>query len=182
MNSPGKYSQGEFESSKSKSADTASTLDPKRELFRHVLATLAYRAGKTLRDIPEGFAQFQAGAGVRTPGQILSHLGDLLDWALSIAVGQQKWHDSEQLPWEQGAARFFSALKELDNFLASSEPVQVPLEKLFQGPIADALTHVGQIALLRRMAGAPVKGENYYAAEIVTGRVGVEQARPKREF
>ena len=109
-------------------------------------------------------------------------VGDLLEWAASIAIGQQKWHDSEPLPWEQGVARFFAALKDFDNFLASSEPVQVPMEKLFQGPIADALSHVGQIALRRRMAGTPVKGENYYVAEIVTGRVGVDQARPKREF
>ena len=180
--SPGKFSSGKSSPGKVQSADSVSAFDPKRELFRHTLATLAYRGGKALRDVPESFAQFQAGEGVRTPGQILSHLGDLLDWALSMAVGQQKWRDSEQSPWEQEVARLFSELKEIDNFLASGEPVQVPLEKLFQGPIADALTHVGQIALLRRMAGAPMKGENYYAAEIVTGRVGVEQAKPKREF
>lgn len=79
-------------------------------------------------------------------------------------------------------ARFIAALSKLDAFLASSDPVHVPFEKLFQGPIADALTHVGQIAILRRMAGAAVKGENYYVAAIEIGRVGTDQPVPKREF
>ena len=156
--------------------------DPKRELLRHTLATLAYRGGKAVRQAPEGFSEFQAGEGVRTPGQILAHVGDLFDWGLSIAMGQQKWHDSKPLPWEQEVERFFTALKKFDAFLASSEPVHAPLEKLFQGPVADALTHVGQIALLRRIARAPVKGENYYVADIEAGRVGADQAKPNREF
>jgi hypothetical protein len=159
-----------------------SAADPKRELLRHTLATLAYRGGKAVRHAPEGFAEFQAGEGVRTPGQILAHLGDLFDWALSIAMGQQKWQDSQPLPWEQEVERFFTALKKFDDFLASSEPAQVPLEKLFQGPVADALSHIGQIAILRRIARAPIKGENYYVAEIEAGRVGADQAKPKREF
>lgn len=158
------------------------TPDPKRELLRHTLATLAYRGGKAIRDTPDGFADFQAGEGVRTPGQILAHIGDLLDWGLSIAMGQQKYRQSTPLPWDQEAARFFAALKKFDDLLASSETVQAPVEKLFQGPIADALTHVGQIAILRRLASAPVKGESYYVAEIETGRVGADQAKPKREF
>ncbi|HLW83836.1 MAG TPA: hypothetical protein VKR60_01395 [Candidatus Sulfotelmatobacter sp.] len=156
--------------------------NPKRELFRHALATLAYRAGKAVRNAPTGFAEFQAGGGVRTPGQILAHLGDLLDWGLSIAKGKQAWHDSKPLPWEKEVERFFAALKSFDDFLASNAAVEAPLEKLFQGPVADALTHVGQIAILRRLADAPVKGESYYQAEIVLGRVGTEQAAPKREF
>ena len=76
-------------------------LDPKRELLRHALATLAYRGGKAVCHAPPGFAEFRAGEGVRTPGQILAHIGDLFDWALSIAMGQQKWHDSAPLPWDQ---------------------------------------------------------------------------------
>jgi hypothetical protein len=156
--------------------------DPERKLLRHALATLAYRGGKAMRNAPDGFDEFQAGDGVRTPGQILAHLGDLFDWALSIAMGQQKWQDSKPLPWEQDVERFFAALKKFDDLLASSEPVHAPLEKLLQGPIADALSHVGQIAILRRLAGGPVKGENYYVAEIEVGRVGADQAKPKREF
>jgi hypothetical protein len=159
-----------------------SAADPKRELLRHTLATLAYRAGKAVRNAPDGFAEFQAGEGARTPGQILAHVGDLFDWGLSIAMGQRTWHDSKPLPWEQEVARFYVALTKFDNFLASNDPLQASPEKLFQGPIADALTHVGQIAVLRRMARAPVKGESYYDAEIEVGRVGADQAKPKREF
>jgi hypothetical protein len=157
-------------------------VDPKREFLRHTLATLAYRGGKTLRDAPAGFADFSAGEGARTPAALLAHVGDLLDWAHSIAEGQQKWFSSEPLPLDAGVARFFAALKQFDDFLASNAEAHAPLESLFQGPIADAFTHVGQIAILRRMAGSPVKGENYYIAAIQAGRVGADQANPKREF
>ncbi len=158
------------------------TADPKLELFRHTLATLAYRGGKAIRNAPAGFADFCPGEGLRTPGQILAHVGDLFDWALSIAKGQQVWNNSTPLPWEQESERFFAALKKFDDYLASGEPVNSSLEKLFQGPVADALTHVGQIAMLRRLAAAPIKAENYHKATIEVGRVGVDQASPKREF
>ncbi len=78
--------------------------------------------------------------------------------------------------------RFFATLKKFDDYLASKEPVHASLEKVFQGPVADALTHVGQIGILRRLAHAPVKGESYYEAEIEKGRVGADQTKPKREF
>lgn len=156
------------------------TQDSKRELLRHTVATLAYRGGKTVRDAPAEFAGF-TGAG-RTPAQILAHIGDLLDWSLSMAKGTRKWHDSTPLPWDQEGARFFAALKSFDDYLASAEPLQTPAEKLFQAPIADALSHVGQLAMLRRLAGAPIVGENYYVADVAVGRVGAEQTPPKRTF
>ena len=161
---------------------TNQTDDPKRDLLRHTLATLAYRGGKAVRQAPEGFSDYQAGNGARTPGQILAHIGDLLEWGLSIAKGQQKWQDSKPLPWAHEIERFFATLKKFDDYLASNEPLHATPEKLFQGPVADALTHVGQIGILRRMFGTPIKGESYYAAEITTGRVGVDQVKPKREF
>jgi len=154
----------------------------KVELLRHTVATLAYRGGKALRGAPASFSGFQAAPGVRTPGQILAHLGDLLDWALSLAKGKQEWHDSPPRTWEEDSARFFAALKALDDYLASGAPLATPPEKLFQGAIADSLTHVGQINILRRIAGAPIRGENYYRAEITAGRVGPEQSPRKREF
>ena len=160
----------------------SSASDPKRELLRHSLATLAYRGGKAVRNASEGFAAFQADGGVRTPGQILTHIGDLMDWGLSMANGKREWHDSKPLAWEKEVERFFVGLKKFDDYLASSEPVNASLEKLFQGPVADALTHVGQIAILRRLAGEPVKAENYFVADIVVGRVGAEQIPPKKEF
>jgi hypothetical protein len=156
--------------------------EPDRLLLRHALATVAYRAGKALRGTPESFANFQTGQPPKTPASILAHMGDLYDWALSMARGDQKWHDSQSLEWNREVERFFAALKQFDNYLAAPEPVHVPLEKLLQGPVADSLTHVGQIAMLRRLAGCPMKGENYYVAEIATGRVGLEQAAPRREF
>ena len=156
--------------------------DPKREFLRHTLATLAYRGGKAVRNAPESFADFGAGDAGRTPRQILAHIGDLMEWALSIAKGQQTWRDSKPLTWNQEVERFHAALKNFDDYLASNEPLHDAVEKLFQGPIADALTHVGQIAMLRRMAGARISGENYHMAEMVAGRVGAEQAKPKREF
>jgi hypothetical protein len=157
-----------------------STADPKRDLLRHTLATLAYRGGKATRGAPAEFAHFQ-GAG-RRPPQILAHIGDLLDWALSMAQGKQKYVESQPLAWNEEVSRFFAALRRFDDYLASTEPVHAPVEKLFQGPIADALTHVGQIAMLRRLADARISGENYFVADIVVGRVGPEQAAPKKEF
>ena len=150
------------------------------EMLRHTLATLAYRAERALAGAPPEFAAFPA--AVRTPGEILAHMGDLLDWALSMANGAPKWRDSPLLAWDKGTARFFTALEALDQRLASADPMKAPAEKLFQGPIADALTHVGQIAMLRRLAGSPLRGENYFQAEIVAGRVGREQAPAKVEF
>ena len=156
--------------------------DPARQLLRHTLATLAYRGGKAIRGVPPGFESFRAAETARTPVQILAHIGDLLDWAGSIARGQQVWKDATPQPWEQEVARFHAALQAFDDLLASGEPLHVPPEKLFQAPIADALTHVGQIAILRRIAGGPIRGENYFKADIVAGRVGPEQAAPRREF
>ena len=99
-----------------------------------------------------------------------------------MADGSRKWFDSKPQSWNDDVKRFHSALAAFDAYLASDKPLQVPIEKLFQGPIADALTHVGQIAVLRRLAGSPVKGENYFVAEISSGRVGPDQAAPKQEF
>ena len=153
-----------------------------RQLLRHAIATVAYRGGKALRGAPQGFAEFRVGEHSRTPGQILAHIGDLFDWALSLVKGAQKWNGSEPLPWDQGAQRFFAGLEALDAFLASDAPLGCSSERLFQGPIADALTHVGQISMLRRLAGAPVRAENYFTAEIVAGRAGADQAKPRMEF
>jgi hypothetical protein len=156
--------------------------DPTRQLLRHTVATVAYRGAKALRGAPESFANFKSGDSPRTPAKILVHLGDLFDWALSMSQGEMTWRDSEPLPWNAEADRFFSTLKKFDDFLASSESLKAPIEKLFQGPVADALTHIGQIAMLRRFAGCSIKGENYFKAEIAAGRVGAEQSAPRHEF
>jgi hypothetical protein len=128
------------------------------------------------------FATFQAGPTSRPAGQILAHVGDLFDWALSLAEGRQAWHDSPPLPWDLEVARFFASLGSFDAYLASEAPLGRSAEQLLQGPIADALTHIGQIAMLRRLAGAAILGENYLKADVVAGRVGPEQSSPRAEF
>lgn len=152
------------------------------DFLRHALATLAYRGGKAIRDAPEGFGDFRVGSSSRTPLEILAHVGDLLDWALLQAEGREDWHDSERRPWDEEITRFFAGLEALDRRLAAGAATGFPERKIFQGPIADALTHVGQIAMLRRLAGSPVRGENYFKADIVAGRVGASQGTPVREF
>lgn len=112
----------------------------------------------------------------------MAHLGDLFDWALSIVNGDPEWRDAVPQSWDEDVKRFYAALAAFDARLASDEPLQTPIEKLLQGPVADALTHVGQLAMMRRLAGAPLKGENYFVADVAAGRVGPDQASPKREF
>jgi hypothetical protein len=153
-----------------------------RQFLRHTVAALAYRAEKVLRDAPVGFAEFRLGETSRTPGEILAHLGDLMDWALAHLEGQQVWRDSEPLPWPQEVERFFVAVGRLDDALASTAPIGCSVERFFQGPIADALTHVGQLAMLRRLAGSRVRGENYFKAEVAAGRVGQQQSDRRVEF
>jgi hypothetical protein len=157
-------------------------MDGQVEMLRHTVATLAYRGGKALRGAPEEFSAFRAAEGMRTPGEILAHVADLLDWAISLANGAQKWQNSPILTWNSAILRFFSALEAFDARLASPELLRCLPEQLFQGPVADALTHVGQINLLRRMSGAPIKGENYFKAAIRMGTVGSQQPAPRVEF
>jgi hypothetical protein len=153
-----------------------------RALLRHTVATVAYRGGKAIRDVPAGFAEFRAAETSRTAGQILAHIGDLYDWALTMADGPQRWNNSTPLAWSDESARFFSTLSRFDERLANEAPLACSIEQLFQGPIADSLAHIGQIAMLRRLAGAPVRAENYAKAEVAAGRVGPEQTRPGIEF
>jgi hypothetical protein len=156
--------------------------DPTIQLLRHTVATLAYRGGKAVRGAPADFQGFQAAPGTRTPGEILAHIGDLLDWAVTLADGKHVWHDSKPLPWTEEVARFHRALETFDTRLANGQRLGCSAEKLFQGPIADALSHVGQIAMLRRMAGAPIRAENYFRAKIEAGQVGQAQAAAVQEF
>jgi hypothetical protein len=153
-----------------------------RQLLRHTVATVAYRGGKAIRGAPPSFATFRAGETTRTPLQILAHIGDLFDWALSLARGRETWRDSPPQPWDEEVERFFTTLRAFEAHLASTTPLAAPAGRLFQGPIADALTHIGQLALIRRLASSPLRGENYFGAEIQTGRVGPDQAPAKREF
>jgi hypothetical protein len=153
-----------------------------RSLLRHTLATIAYRGGKAIRNAGPNFGEYGSPDTSRTPGKILAHIGDLMDWGLAMCEGRREWHDSSPLAWEKECERFFASVKKFDDYLASDKPLQVSAEKLFQAPIADALTHIGQLAMLRRMARVPMKSEYYVIAEITAGRVGPDQATPRKEF
>jgi len=157
-------------------------MDDKRALLRHTVATVAYRGGKAVRGAPASFAAFSPDGSPRTAAKILAHIGDLFDWALSQAKGAEAWNDSTPVEWSREVDRFFASLQRFDDYLASDAPLAVPPERIFQGAIADSLTHIGQLAMLRRLAGARMKSENYSRAEITVGRVGAEQSTPRREF
>jgi hypothetical protein len=157
-------------------------MDDKRALLRHTVATVAYRGGKAVRGAPASFATFSPDGSPRTPVKILAHIGDLYDWALTQAKGAEAWNDSTPLAWEREVERFHAVLKRFDDYLASDAPLAATAEKIFQGAIADSLAHVGQLAMLRRLAGVNMKSENYSRAEIVPGRVGAGQTPARREF
>jgi hypothetical protein len=155
---------------------------PNPGMIRHAVATVVYRGAKALRDPPADFGVFRVKPGSRTPVEIVAHMGDLFDWALSMAKGQEVWHDSPPQDWAHEVARFYASIKEFDTYLADSPTVACPLEKLFQGPIADAISHVGQLAMLRRLFGSPIRGETYFKADINIGQVGPNQPSPRKEF
>jgi hypothetical protein len=153
-----------------------------RGVLRHLAATLAYRAAKVLRDVPPGFAETPHGAATRRPVEIVAHLADLMAWAVHLARGEHTWAAAGSDDWDAEVTRFFEGLAALDGELEDREINQTSVEKLVQGPLADALTHVGQLAMLRGVAGVPIRPESYARAEIVVGRVGREQAAPRYEF
>jgi hypothetical protein len=155
-------------------------MNGKRELLRHAVATVAYRAVRALEGAPEEFGGF-ADCG-RTPAQILAHMGDLFDWALSIARGEEHWRNSVPVSWAEEQQRFFAALEAFDRQLVSTEQIHASEERLFQGPVADALTHVGQLAILRRLAGSPAWSENYSVAKIMAGCAGADQPPAMKRF
>jgi hypothetical protein len=161
---------------------SGSTTRSDRDFLRHTLATLAYRAEKALREVPPEATAFRISPASRTPLEILSHMGDLMWWGERMARGDRAWASSPSGDWTSAHARFFDGLAAVDRALVEGEYDPVRMEHVFQGPIADALTHVGQIALLRGLAGTPVRPENYMRATIEVGRVGSDQATERTEF
>ena len=151
--------------------------DVKREVLRHVVATVAYRGGIAVSGAPEDFAVFRIHEGVRAPGEILAHIGDLLEGSLHLLKGELVHLTSSPLPWDKEVSRFFSAAERLDAYLESGAPLACPVEKLIQGPVGDGLTHVGQIVMLRRVAGSPVSAESYFTAEIIPGKINERSFR-----
>lgn len=153
-----------------------------RAALRQMAATLAYRAAKVLRDVPPSFAQQSFGDQTRQPVRIVAHMADLMTWGVSMAGGGTEWKPAGGDHWDAEVDRFFAGLAALDAALAVDGPFAGSIDKLIQGPLADALTHVGQLAMLRGMAGVPVRPESYARATIEAGRVGRDQPAPGREF
>jgi len=157
-------------------------IDPARAALRQLAATLAYRAAKVLRDAPPEFGQRNFGDATRQPVTIVAHMADLMTWGVSIANGGYAWQPAGSTDWPTEVERFFSGLAALDAAIATDGEFPGSIDKLIQGPLADALTHVGQLAMLRGMAGMPVRPESYARAVITPGRVGLDQEPPRAEF
>jgi hypothetical protein len=158
------------------------TTDPARSALRQMAATLAYRAAKVLRDAPPDFAHRSFGDATRQPVRIVAHMGDLMSWGVSMAGGGREWKPGGSDDWATEVERFFTGLAAFDAALAADDEFKGSIDKLIQGPLADALTHVGQLAMLRGMAGTPVRPESYARAAITAGRVGLDQEAPRAEF
>jgi hypothetical protein len=154
-------------------------MDEKIDLLRHFLAALAYRTQKALRGAPSDFGSFKAYEGVRTPAELVRHMTSVLGYARTFFVGGRYW--PEPLPSLQDEIqRFHHMLGDIARHIELRTPLlqEMSAERLLQGPFADAMTHVGQLAMLRRLAGAPVAPENFVVAEIDPDRLGPDQADP----
>ena len=156
--------------------------DESRPVLRHLTATLAYRAAKVLRDVPPGFGIMSFGDDTRRPASIVAHLADLMAWAVTLVQDKVAWKAAGSSDWDVEVRRFYDNLAALDRELSATTLAPGAAEKLIQGPLADALTHVGQLAMLRGMAGAKVRPESYARATVTAGRVGPDQAPPRGEF
>jgi hypothetical protein len=143
--------------------------DLKRAMLRHLLATIAFRAKLAVADVGDDFANFRVGKTVRTPGEILAHIGDLIYGSLFLMKGEMIVLNSTPMSWSNETDRFFNGIRELDEFLAGDAELTFPVEKFIQGPVGDALTHVGQIVILRRMFGSSISEQPYFEAEIIPG-------------
>ena len=157
-------------------------MDRDRELLLHFVAAIAYRTQKALRRAPATFPNFTPGLQIRTPVQILRHMTSLVGQARTHFVGGSYPASPEPLDtFGEEIARFHGTLEALGEVLQAGTPLrEISTEQLLQGPLADTMTHVGQLAMLRRLAGSPIAPENFIYADIRADRLGVEQAPPER--
>ena len=153
-------------------------MDETRRVLRHFLAALAYRTQKAVRDAPAGFDRFSAGAGTRTPGELLRHMTSVLGYARTFFIGGV--YQPDPVPsFEAEIERFHGMVADLSGHLKSGTPLrELTHDQLLQGPFSDAMTHAGQLALLRRLAGSPVASENFLFADISIDRLEATQPTP----
>lgn len=152
-------------------------------MVRHFLAALAYRFHKAVDGAPEGYPTLDAGHGIRPPRDIVHHVNGVLGYGRKMLdegeIPGGYWHEVPDLDWPGLVALVHATLEEIDDLLASEREFPGErLERLLQGPLSDSMTHVGQLAMLRRIAGSPIPAENFFAADIRAGRVGEDQPPP----
>lgn len=153
-------------------------MNEKRQMLRHFLGALAYRTQKALRDAPAGFAEFNAGGGVRTPMELVRHMASVLGYARTFFIGGA--YRPEPLPaFDDEIERFHQMLSDLRDLIDKDTPlIDTTEERMLQGPFADAMTHAGQLAMLRRLQGDPVRSENFILADVSADNVSPDQPDP----
>jgi hypothetical protein len=153
-------------------------MNEKRQMLRHFLAALAYRTQKALRGGPESFANFSAGSNARTPHELIVHMRSVLGYARTFFIGGI-YPQPVPEDWEKDIEAFHEMLGDLGRYLDSDTPLQnTTEERMLQGPFSDAMTHAGQIAMLRRLAGSPVASENFIVADVSPDNLSASQPDP----
>jgi hypothetical protein len=157
-------------------------MDRDRELLRHFLAAIAYRTQKALRGAPQHYPTFSAGNRTRTPIEIVRHMASLMGYVTTHFVSGTYPVKPDPLPtFAAEVARFHENLQRVGDLLQGGTPLrEITIEQLLQGPLADTMTHVGQLAMLRRLADAPIAPENFMYADIRADRLHAEQPPPAR--
>ncbi len=160
-------------------------MDEKRAMLRHFLAALAYRTQKALRDAPPEFADFEAGSRVRSPRELIRHMKNVMGWACATLRGESYRAETSET-FQDEVARFHATLDALPGELHTGGPIsQTTAERLLQDPFSDAMTHAGQLAMLRRLHGSPVPPENFFVAEVDPSNLSMDQPvleRPDGEW
>jgi hypothetical protein len=149
-----------------------------RKLLQHFLAAIAYRTQKALRDAPLGYAEFRPSPTSRTPYELLWHMTGLIGYARTMLHGGE-FAPPRLATLEAEVERFHATLELLSrDFADGSLEARISDEQFLQGPLADTMTHVGQLAYLRRLYGDPVPSENFIFASIDAVNLTREQALP----
>ena len=152
-------------------------MDEKRELLHHFLAAIAYRLQKALRGAPDTFPEFRVAPMVRTPHELVCHITSVLGYARTYFIGGT--FSLTPSDWESDIQALHAMLADFGRHLSDGTPFRNTDEKhMLQGPLADAMTHVGQIAMLRRLAGSPVHPENFIVANISATNLTSDQPEP----
>ncbi len=153
-------------------------MDEQRKMLMHFLAALAYRTQKALRGASPEFANFSAGGKVRTPLELVRHMDSVLGYARTFIIGGS-YRPPQTADFAEAIASFHQVVEDLARHLdAGSKMHGITPEVMLQGPFSDAMTHAGQLAMLRRLAGDPVPPENFIYATISPDNLGPNQPMP----